>query len=324
VGYSEFIPKLALHGHASAETFGRWRQNPIQKVRPNVKLAKIRTADGTLAVAAVFPETVQPLDLSQVGNCHSLADILHAEDPAGLARFLLRPDTPLLPIDSVKFLAPIDLQEVWAAGVTYKRSQVARMEESESGASHYDRVYSADRPELFMKGTPSRVSGPGLPVRVRSDSQWSVPEPEFTLVINPAGKIVGYTIGNDMSARDIEGENPLYLPQAKVYRQCAGLGPCVLLAKGPLDLEGTVIELIIERDGSEIFRGNTNLSQLNRKVDDLAMWLYRESEFPDGAFLMTGTGVVPDDNFTLQDGDSVSITIAGIGTLTNPVVKDPA
>jgi len=289
-----------------------------------VKLAKIRTSDGNLAVAAIFPETVQPLDLTQVSNCHSLTDILHADDPAGLARFLLRPETPPTPIESVEFLAPIDHQEVWAAGVTYKRSQVARMEESESGASHYDKVYGADRPELFMKGTPSRVSGPGQPVRVRSDSQWSVPEPEFTLVMNPAGKIVGYTIGNDMSARDIEGENPLYLPQAKVYRQCAGLGPVILLADGPLDLAGTAIELIIHRGGSEVFKGNTDLSQLNRTVDDLAMWLYRESEFPHGAFLMTGTGIVPEDNFTLQNGDSVSITIAGIGTLTNPVVKDQA
>ncbi|APZ93532.1 Fumarylacetoacetate (FAA) hydrolase family protein [Fuerstiella marisgermanici] len=266
-------------------------------------------------------ESVQPLDLTQINNCHSLSDILHADDPAGLARFLLRPDTPPIPLSKVEFLAPVDQQEVWAAGVTYKRSQVARMEESESGASHYDKVYDADRPELFLKATPSRVSGPGQSVRVRSDSNWSVPEPEFTLAINPDGKIVGYTIGNDMSARDIEGENPLYLPQAKVYRQCAGLGPCVLLADGPLDLEGTQIELIIERSGSRIFTGTTDLGQLHRKLDDLATWLYRESEFPNGAFLMTGTGIVPDDDFTLEDGDTVSITIAGIGTLTNPVVK---
>ena len=287
-----------------------------------MKLAKVRTSDGVLSVAVVHPETIQILDLTQVSNCHTLSDILHADDPAGLARFLLRPDTPLTLISDIQFLAPIDQQEVWAAGVTYKRSQVARMEESESGASHYDKVYSADRPELFMKGTPSRVSGPGQPVRVRGDSQWSVPEPEFTLAINPAGKIVGYTIGNDMSARDIEGENPLYLPQAKVYRQCAGLGPCVLLADNPLDLTATGIQLVIERGGSEIFAGSTNLGQLNRKLEELAMWLYRESEFPSGTFLMTGTGIVPDDDFTLENGDTVSITIAGIGTLTNPVVKD--
>ena len=274
-----------------------------------------------MAVAAVHADTVQPLDLTQVNNCHSLSDILHSDDPAGLARFLLRPDTQPIPFDKVEFLAPIDQQEVWAAGVTYKRSQVARMEESEAGASHYDKVYTADRPELFMKATPSRVSGPGQSVRVRHDSNWSVPEPEFTLAITPDGKIAGYTVGNDMSARDIEGENPLYLPQAKVYRQCAGLGPSVLIADEPLDLEGTQIELIIERGGSDVFKGATNLGQLNRSLEDLATWLFRESEFPDGAFLMTGTGIVPDDSFTLENGDSVSITIAGIGTLTNPVVK---
>ena len=287
-----------------------------------MKLARIRLADGTQTVAAVHPNTVQPLDLTQVSNCHSLSDVLHSEDPAGLARSLLRPDTQPIAIEEVELLAPIDSQEVWAAGVTYKRSQVARMEESESGASHYDKVYNADRPELFMKATANRVSGPGQPVRVRKDSKWSVPEPEFTLVINPAGKIVGYTIGNDMSARDIEGENPLYLPQAKVYRQCAGLGPCILLADEPVNLKDTAIELIIYRADQEVFKGTTDLGQLHRTFDDLAKWLYTESEFPNGAFLMTGTGIVPDDNFTLENGDSVSITIAGIGTLRNPVVKD--
>lgn len=287
-----------------------------------MKLAKIRTQNGARIVAAVHPDTVQPLDLTQVGNIHSLADILHSEDPAGLARFLLRPDAGLIPHAEVEFLAPIDNQEVWAAGVTYKRSQVARMEESESAASHYDKVYSAERPELFMKGTPSRVSGPGRPVRVRADSNWSVPEPEFTLALNPSGQIVGYTIGNDMSARDIEGENPLYLPQAKVYKQCAGLGPCILLADEPLDLDLTSIELTIRRAGEEVFRGDTNLGQLNRTLEDLAKWLYTESEFPAGCFLMTGTGIVPDDNFTLENEDHVAITIAGIGTLENPVVKD--
>lgn len=287
-----------------------------------MKLAKVRSQDGIPMVAAVHAESIQPLDLTQISNCHSLSDILHADDPAGLARFLLRPDTQPIPLSSVELLAPIDHQEVWAAGVTYKRSQVARMEESESGASHYDKVYSADRPELFMKATPSRVSGPGQDVRVRKDSKWSVPEPEFTLAINPAGKIVGYTIGNDMSARDIEGENPLYLPQAKVYHQCAGLGPCILLADQPLELDAVQIELIIARGGSEVFKGTTDLGQLNRSLTDLADWLYRESRFPNGAFLMTGTGIVPDDNFTLENGDEVSITIAGIGTLVNPVVKD--
>ena len=164
-----------------------------------MKLARVRMNDGSLRVAAVHADSVQPLDLTQIDQCHSLMDILNSADPVGLARFLLKPDTKLVPLPEVKFLSPVDEQEVWAAGVTYKRSQVARMEESESAASHYDKVYTADRPELFFKATPHRVSGPGQPLRVRCDSKWSVPEPEFTLVINTSGKIVGYTIGNDMS-----------------------------------------------------------------------------------------------------------------------------
>ncbi len=286
-----------------------------------MRLANIRLTDGTRAIGALSDDSVQLLDLSQVDNCHSLSDVLHAADPAGLARFLLRPGTPLHPLSAVSILPPIDQQEVWAAGVTYKRSQVARMEESESAASHYDKVYTADRPELFYKGTSARVSGPGQPLRVRSDSRWSVPEPEFTLVINPAGKIVGYTIGNDMSARDIEGENPLYLPQAKVYRQCAGLGPCILLADGPLKPEEIEISLSITRSGKTVFSGSTRLSQLNRRPEDLVAWLFRENEFPQGAFLMTGTGVVPHDDFTLENADQVSISITGIGSLNNPIVK---
>jgi 2-dehydro-3-deoxy-D-arabinonate dehydratase len=156
---------------------------------------------------------------------------------------------------------------------------------------------------------------------VRFDSTWSVPEPEFTLVINPSGKIIGYTIGNDMSARDIEGENPLYLPQAKMYNQCAGLGPCVLLAEKPLDADAIDIQLEIRRSRKSVFSGSTKLSQMKRTPDELAAWLFKENDFPNGAFLMTGTGVVPDDNFTLEDGDEVAISITGIGTLTNPIVK---
>jgi 2-dehydro-3-deoxy-D-arabinonate dehydratase len=287
-----------------------------------VRLCKIRTNDGSLRVAALHSDTVQPLDLTQIDNCHSLMDILNSADPGGLARFLLRPDSAHFPLADVALLAPVDRQEIWAAGVTYKRSQIARMEESESAASHYDKVYTADRPELFFKATPHRTSGPGQPLRVRSDSSWSVPEPEFTLVINRSGRIVGYTIGNDMSARDIEGENPLYLPQAKFYRQCAGLGPAVLLADQPLQPERTEIQLEIRRGGAVVFTGATSLSQMKRTPEELAAWLCRENEFPDGAFLMTGTGIVPDDSFTLENGDSVSISITGIGTLTNPIVKD--
>lgn len=287
-----------------------------------MRLCKIRLNDGSLRVAALHADSVQLLDLTQIENCHSLMDILNSADPAGLARFLLRPDTRHVPLTDVALLAPIDRQEVWAAGVTYKRSQIARMEESESAASHYDKVYTADRPELFFKATPHRTAGPNQPLRVRGDSSWSVPEPEFTLVINRTGRIVGYTIGNDMSARDIEGENPLYLPQAKFYRQCAGLGPAVLLAEKPLEPERIEIQLEIRRGGSSVFSGNTLLSQMKRTPDELAAWLCRENEYPDGVFLMTGTGIVPDDSFTLENGDVVSISITGIGTLSNPIVKD--
>ena len=286
-----------------------------------MKLAQVRKSDGVVEVVHDCGDHVLPMDLTQVETCGCLTHILHSEDPIGLARFLLRPETPPIPVGNVTFLAPIDQQEVWAAGVTYKRSQVARMEESETGASHYDRVYTADRPELFFKGMASRVSGPGDPVRVRSDSSWSVPEPEFTLVLNPAGSIVGYTIGNDMSARDIEGENPLYLPQAKIYRQCAAIGPSILLANDSLDLAATKVKLTITRGGNEAFCGETVLSQMVRQFEDLASWLYREDQFPDGVLMMTGTGIVPEDEFTLEDGDEVSIEITGIGTLTNPVVK---
>jgi 2-dehydro-3-deoxy-D-arabinonate dehydratase len=289
-----------------------------------MKLARVAVSSGETRIVSINESDLQLLDLTQVENTRRLSDILHSKDPIGLAKFLIDQKADPLPFSDVRFLAPIDQQEVWAAGVTYKRSQVARMEESETGASHYDRVYSAPRPEIFFKATPGRVAGPGQVLRVRYDSNWSVPEPEFTLVISPKGRLVGYTIGNDMSARDIEGENPLYLPQAKLYKQCAGLGPCVLLVDGDLDLEATQIELSITRDGGEVFSGDTNLGQMARTFDDLINWLYRENDLPTGAFLMTGTGIVPDDDFTLEDGDSVSISITGIGTLTNPIVKDGA
>jgi 2-dehydro-3-deoxy-D-arabinonate dehydratase len=287
-----------------------------------MKLAKVKLDDGSRRGAIVEDNSVRLLDFNQLENVRSLSDVLHAKDPAGLAKFLVDQTAKPIPLAQVALLAPIDRQEVWAAGVTYKRSQIARMEESESGASHYDKVYSAARPELFFKGTAGRVSGPGEPVRVRADSKWSVPEPEFTLVLNPAMQIVGYTIGNDMSARDIEGENPLYLPQAKVYRQCCGLGPVIVLATEQLDLAATKIVLTIVRGGREVFHGETSLAQLNRKLPELAEWLGRENEFPAGAFLLTGTGIIPPDEFTLENGDSVAIEVTGIGTLVNPVVKD--
>ena len=287
-----------------------------------MRLAKLRLADGSVRVAEVTNEgQFKLLDLTQVDHARTLMDILNSPDPIGLTRFLIDPQSPLLDPRLVTVMAPIDRQEVWAAGVTYKRSQVARMQESETGASHYDRVYTAPRPEIFFKATPSRVSGPGEPVRVRADSQWSVPEPELALVISPAKRLVGFTVGNDMSARDIEGENPLYLPQAKVYNGCCGLGPFVLIPEAPVDRNATKIRLTILRSGATVFSGETDLGQMKREFDELIDWLTRENDLVDGAFLLTGTGVVPPDNFTLIDGDVSQIEITGIGILTNPVVK---
>jgi 2-dehydro-3-deoxy-D-arabinonate dehydratase len=221
-----------------------------------------------------------------------------------------------------KTLAPIGSQEVWAAGVTYYRSRDARMAESKDtgGRDFYDRVYSAERPELFFKATPNRVAAPGEAVRIRSDASWSVPEPELTLIINPRGQIIGYTIGNDMSSRDIEGENPLYLPQAKVYDRSSALGPCVLLPSEPL-APSTTIRLEIHRADKLEFSGATTLSELKRKPEVLVEYLFRDNRFPAGAYLMTGTGVVPPDSFALVSGDRVRITIDPIGTLENTVVQ---
>ena len=225
-------------------------------------------------------------------------------------------------LDPATILAPIVSQEVWAAGVTYFRSRNARIEESKDagGGDFYDRVYAAERPELFFKATGRRVVGPCGAVRIRSDARWSVPEPELTLLIGPTGDILGYTIGNDMSSRDIEGENPLYLPQAKVYDRSCALGPCILINSDPLPTT-TPIRIEILRGGSAVFFGATTLAELKRKPADLAAYLFRENTFPYGAFLMTGTGVVPPDDFTLAPGDKIRITIDPIGTLENDVVQ---
>ena len=225
-------------------------------------------------------------------------------------------------LSSAQILAPIENQEVWAAGVTYYRSLSARMEESKSagGGDFYDRVYSAERPELFFKATASRVAGPGSPVRIRSDAKWNVPEPELTLLINNRGKIIGYTVGNDMSSRDIEGENPLYLPQAKVYDRSCALGPCVLITPEPLPVS-TQIRIEIVRGGAREFSGETTLAELKRAPATLVEYLFRDNSFPNGSFLMTGTGIVPPDSFTLKSGDRIRITIDPIGTLENDVTQ---
>ncbi len=231
------------------------------------------------------------------------------------------PETP--PPRPEELLAPLGRQEVWAAGVTYWRSRTARMAESEQAADVYDRVYAAARPELFFKATPRRVVGPGGAVRIRRDASWSVPEPELAVAVNAAGKAIGYAIGNDMSARDIEGENPLYLPQAKVYDQCCALGPCLLVCGEPLPAD-TTIRLRVERGGDAAFEGSTTLAELRRSVEELVSWLFIDQSFPDGCFLLTGAGVVPPDDFTLAAGDRIRIAIDPIGVLENHVVQEAA
>ena len=214
--------------------------------------------------------------------------------------------------------APMGNQEIWASGVTYKRSKEARMEESRKagGGSFYDRVYDAERPELFFKATAQRTVGNHGTVRIRKDSHWDVPEPELTLFISSEGTIEGYTVGNDMSSRSIEGENPLYLPQAKTYEGCASIGPCIYVPEAPIASD-TKIAIQILRGGTVVFAGEIRIDQMKRQHQDLVDFLFRECEFPNGCFLMTGTGIVPPDDFSLKGGDEVQITIDGIGTLIN-------
>ena len=219
-----------------------------------------------------------------------------------------------------EFLAPLEEQEVWAAGVTYYRSRAARMAESESagGGDFYDRVYSAERPELFFKTTAHRVVGSGAAVRIRRDSNWNVPEPELALLVSPGGKILGYTAANDMSSRDLEGANPLYLPQAKTYDKCCALGPAIRITRNPLP-SSTTIDLKIRRGRETVFQSSTTLAEMKRGLEELVGFLFRESSFPKGCILLTGTGIVPPDSFTLAVGDLIEISIDGIGVLTNPV-----
>jgi len=247
-------------------------------------------------------------------------NLLAAEDLHAAACALIQGLQPTAGFHAAEIVAPIGLQEVWAAGVTYYRSRGARMEESKDagGGSFYDRVYSAERPELFFKSTASRTVGSGGKVRIRADATWSVPEPELTLLVSPGGHINGYTIGNDMSSRDIEGENPLYLPQAKVYSGSCALGPGILVQSEPLD-PATEISIVIERAGAVEFAGKVALTELKRDPQTLVEYLYRDNEFPHGCFLMTGTGIVPPSSFTLATGDLIRIAIEPIGVLENVV-----
>lgn len=289
-----------------------------------MQLCKAQKEDGRIGVGVVEAGQVRFLDFEDYVGMRSLTDVLHSDNPVSVARDLVDDGAPSVSVRDLTLLAPLDAQEVWAAGVTYKRSREARERESVGAARFYDLVYTADRPELFFKATPHRVVGPGGRVHVRRDSKWSVPEPELALVLSPHLKIVGYTIGNDMSARDIEGENPLYLPQAKVYDHSCALGPFITLAEAMPPLERVTIHLTIERQGQKIFDGSTGLAQMARTLTDLVQWLARDNSFPHGAVLLTGTGIVPPDDFTLAVGDYIQIDVTGIGRLTNVVDQGAA
>jgi 2-dehydro-3-deoxy-D-arabinonate dehydratase len=284
-----------------------------------VRLVRFRAGDDEPRVGVLNSEgTITVLPTRSIGDLLALPlDRIRGActGPAG----------PAVPAGSVRLLAPVDgRMEVWAAGVTYERSRTARMTESEHSADIYDRVYAAERPELFFKSAAWRVSGPGVPVSVRSDSAVDVPEPELAVVLNSAGDVAGYTICNDMSSRSIEGQNPLYLPQAKTYLGGCAVGPWIAPTWEVPDPYALAIELTISRAGRPVWEGSSSTSALYRKIGELAAFLFREDEFPAGVVLSTGTSLVPDLPFTLQAGDEVRIRIEGIGELANPVVRGKA
>ena len=283
-----------------------------------MNICRFRTGSDPVRIGLVNDDSTV-CDLAPVGITR-LESLLEEDDPAARLSQLSRADLPRLPLAEVHLCAPVERQEVWAAGVTYLRSKTARMEESDFSANAYDRVYAAERPELFFKSLPEKVVSPGEPVGIRRDASWNVPEPELALVLNSRGRIVGYTIGNDMSSRDIEGENLLYLPQAKIYQRSCALGPWITLGATEKAAREWKISLKIWRDGQPAFAGETSVGQVKRSFEELADYLFRCQDFPHGAVLLTGTGIVPPETFTLREKDEVAIEISGIGSLKNPVV----
>ena len=263
-------------------------------------------------------ESEQVLDLAPA-RIHHLSQVLEKSDPVDFLKTMDQSSLPGNGLDSIVFLPPVDMQEVWAAGVTYFRSKTARMEESNFSAIAYDKVYESPRPELFFKSLPEKVVGPNASVGIRKDASWNVPEPELAIVVNAAGSIVGFTIGNDMSSRDIEGENLLYLPQAKVYDKSCALGPWILLGPSEADARKWEIRINIQRNEETVFSGASSVNQIKRSFIELVNYLRRSQTFPHGAVLLTGTGIVPDDDFTLQANDIITIAVSGIGSLTNTV-----
>ena len=281
-----------------------------------MKICRFQQNDSVRIGLVIEDSTI--LDLAPAGITR-LNSILEEENPTARLAKIDREKLPRIPLTQVQLLAPVEQQEVWAAGVTYLRSKTARMEESDFSASAYDKVYSADRPELFFKSLAEKVSGPGGTVGIRKDANWNVPEPELALIVNSKGKIVGYTAGNDMSSRDIEGENLLYLPQAKIYKHSCALGPWITLGTAETEVREWTIRIAIQREGKDVFTGETSVGRIKRSFTDLVSYLFSSQEFPHGAVLLTGTGVVPDESFTLRANDVTEISISGVGTLKNLV-----
>ena len=281
-----------------------------------MKLGRFQNSAGEIRVGQLV-DAFTVADLSAAGIT-SVTELL--EDSDNIQRVEALTGVPTVQLSEVKLLTPVEQQEVWAAGVTYLRSKKARMEESDFSANAYDQVYEAPRPEIFFKSLPDKVVHPGEPVGIRADSKWNVPEPELTLVINSEKELVGVSIGNDMSSRDIEGENLLYLPQAKVYDSSCAVGPWIVVGASEEEIRQWTIGVEIGRGGQSVFSGETSIDNIKRSFNELLGYLGRSQSFPHGAMLLTGTGVVPNDDFTLAEKDVVSIHISGIGTLGNPVV----
>jgi 2-dehydro-3-deoxy-D-arabinonate dehydratase len=284
-----------------------------------MKLCRFRTSNHETHIGLAI-EGSSILDLSSAG-VSSLETLLEAEDLQLRLESLASQSVPRFSLGEIQLCAPVERQEVWAAGVTYLRSKKARMEESDFSATAYDRVYEAERPEIFFKSLPEKVVVTGDAIGIRKDARWNVPEPELALVLNSHGNLVGYTIGNDMSSRDIEGENLLYLPQAKTYSRSCALGPFIRVGVGESEARSWEIRIQIQRAGDTVFSGDTSVSKIKRSFKELISFLFRSQEFPHGAVLLTGTGVVPQDHFTLEEKDVVRIEITGIGILENPVIR---
>jgi 2-dehydro-3-deoxy-D-arabinonate dehydratase len=283
-----------------------------------MNICRFRNKQGQVRVGLVADDSTV-LDLTPAGVTQ-LQPLLESDDPVAQLNRFARQKLPRVALAKVQLAAPVERQEVWAAGVTYLRSKTARMEESDFSATAYDRVYAAERPELFFKALAEKVVAPEQPVGVRRDARWNVPEPELALVLNSRGRIVGHTVGNDMSSRDIEGENLLYLPQAKIYHRSCALGPWIQLGADETTVRDWKIRLTIRRQGESVFAGETAVGRIKRRFEELAGFLFRSQVFPDGAVLLTGTGIVPPETLTLQERDVVEIEVTGIGLLRNPVV----